>query len=313
MQRDKRVIPREVGRKLLDPVETAETDNRAMPNIGDVVKARDIGYSGRALMEYRACPTCGKEKWEYLNQPPRKCWNCGAKEREATRIPETYSGSGTPKEGDIARASTLGYKGRANHVFYPCSKCGTLRWTPLCHKYELCPKCVALGLHTEDKSGRWKGGIKKSRGYVYIKIAEDDPMFVMVHGEDRKRKVIAEHRLVVARVLGRPLTNEEVVHHINGIKDDNRPENLRVMHYQQHHSGLVAQELREELIKLQARVTFLEAENARINAILSGVQDSDSPDSLNISRYNTPAVQEDLPESIVRAFSNEGDNEPKSG
>src|SRR3989304_4226037 len=109
-----------------------------MPNIGDIAKAKDIGYSGRALYQYRACPGCGKEKWEYLNQPPRKCWNCGAKEREATRIPETYTGVGEPKEGAIARASTVGYKGRANHIYYPCIKCGALRWTPLSHKYDLC-------------------------------------------------------------------------------------------------------------------------------------------------------------------------------
>lgn len=283
-----------------------------MPNIGDIAKAKDIGYSGRALFQYRACAGCGKEKWEYLNQPPRLCWNCGARKREATRIPETYFGVGEPREGDIARASTLGYKGRANHVYYPCAKCGTLRWTLLSRKYELCTKCTAEGLHIGEKSARWKGGLKKSRGYIYVKISEDDPMFVMVHGENRKRKVIAEHRLVAARTLGRPLTNEEVAHHINGVKDDNRPENLRVMHYQKHHSGLVAQDLRAELRLLQARVTLLEADNARLNALLSGVRDSGVTENLNPNCYNTPAVQGDLPESIVRAFSNEGDNDSKS-
>lgn len=43
-----------------------------------------------------------------------------------------------------------------------------------------------------------------------------------------------QHRVVAERVLGRPLIAGEIVHHIDGNKKNNSPENLRVMTQRQH-------------------------------------------------------------------------------
>ena len=47
-------------------------------------------------------------------------------------------------------------------------------------------------------------------------------------------KVVNQHRLLMERHLGRRLTKDEVVHHINHDKRDNRIENLMVMTHQEH-------------------------------------------------------------------------------
>jgi hypothetical protein len=74
-----------------------------------------------------------------------------------------------------------------------------------------------------EKSPRWKGGRRKTgRGYVAI-YSPGHPSV-----KQGSRQYILEHRLVMEKKLGRYLEPNEFVHHKNGIKDDNRPENLEL-------------------------------------------------------------------------------------
>lgn len=71
----------------------------------------------------------------------------------------------------------------------------------------------------------WNGGKQTTLdGYVKVLLSRTDPMFIMAN----KKRYVAEHRLVVARSIERPLTSTETVHHINGVRDDNRLENLQL-------------------------------------------------------------------------------------
>ena len=76
--------------------------------------------------------------------------------------------------------------------------------------------------HKGHRSTAWKGGrIKDKFGYVLIWKPE--------HPNAKLAGYIHEHRLVMSEHLGRPLESYEFIHHKNGIKDDNRIENLELL------------------------------------------------------------------------------------
>jgi hypothetical protein len=77
--------------------------------------------------------------------------------------------------------------------------------------------------HKGEKGSNWRGGRKKFYKSGYIGILDPNTKF----GE--KTRYILEHRLVMEKHLGRKLLKKEIVHHKNGITDDNRIENLELI------------------------------------------------------------------------------------
>lgn len=74
-------------------------------------------------------------------------------------------------------------------------------------------------------SHAWKGGRVMDDGYILV-YAPNHPLAV--------GRYVPEHRLIAEQTIGRSLAANEVVHHINGVTTDNRPENLQVMTQSEH-------------------------------------------------------------------------------
>ena len=173
----------------------------------------------------------------------------------------------------------------SSHIYahVACVRCGLVRWVQEANmnymkkvsKYTgLCRSCtsskVALATRRYGADNNlWKGGRSlDGYGYIRIRLSEDDPLLSMVG----KSGYVREHRYVMACAIGRPLERWEVVHHKNGVKTDNRLENLELLPgITQHLPHMVEQSqwhsLENRVATLEQRVILLEAENTVLRSL----------------------------------------------
>jgi hypothetical protein len=187
-------------------------------------------------------------------------------------------GAKMPIIGETCHAYNIGKLGKSIHIYWPCPQCGYERWI---EKHALikgktgglCLLCWAEALARQNtgmirtaeqrskmgargaRNGAWKGGrFKSGGGYIELYLAPDDFFYPMADSNNR----VKEHRLIMAKYLGRCLHKWEIVHHRNHIKDDNRIDNLELLSDIGHKGKTV---LENRIQFLEQRVTALEAQN----------------------------------------------------
>lgn len=172
------------------------------------------------------------------------------------------------EEGVVKTKTILGkeYKCKSYRAWGNISRWKVLVECPICNKnawvnettirykdgFKMCKNCNNERFRTSGKNhiGYKNGKTKKPSGYVYVLLEDTDPLLCMsITGN-----YVAEHRYLVAKKIGRPLKTSEHIHHLNGIKDDNRIENLKLVNGEEHMI----------ITQLEQRVKRLEKENKRL-------------------------------------------------
>lgn len=146
-----------------------------------------------------------------------------------------------PEIGEIRRANEIGKRGADRYIYQACKVCGKERWVMVSKGSPMFLRCLScvhndpeyrakmsrtqlLRVPKGEKAHNWKGGRKSFNSYVMIWLSEEDFFYPMAD----KAGYVLEHRLVMAKKLGRCLQSWEIVHHKDGVRNHNADDNLEM-------------------------------------------------------------------------------------
>lgn len=153
-----------------------------------------------------------------------------------------------PQIGEIANQQEIGLKGKHKMIWAACEDCRKERWVALIHgkpQNVLCHACA----HSGARNYQWKNGrVVGTRGYICIRQKG--------HPRANSRGYVLEHILVWETTHNKALPKGWLIHHLNGIKADNRPENLVAMSKANHLHQ--AEPFKKRIRELEIKVKLLE-------------------------------------------------------
>lgn len=164
--------------------------------------ARPVGYIKPECWTTFTCKTCGHAFTKRKSDPKINCsWACGVKYRNSRKFKQVELVCRQCGKLFKVAECHVGRKGRGKHTGQFCSRpCTWAFWRA----------------HPEEHPSR-KTSPNEDRRI-------DGQGYVMARDPKTGRKV-KEHRLVMERVLGRPLLPTETVHHKDGDRTNNSPDN----------------------------------------------------------------------------------------
>lgn len=228
---------------------------------GIVVRYDGVTRGGRSA-PLVTCPSCGRERrlGHTALQHLRKggsglCKDCGSKVQGKSLLGRFKNTHDETLPTDSIIHWSQRDPANSKRAMVTCGLCGATRMTTVIHS----PRWTGYCPH-HPRSGRehraWKGGrIDSGDGYVlvHLDILGDNDRLLAEPMRTQEHYVL-EHRLVMARMIGHPLEQGELVHHVNGNKTDNRPSNLRLVSRNGHpaENKLTVDVLKAEIARLQA-------------------------------------------------------------
>lgn len=172
-----------------------------------------------------------------------------------------------PQIGEVRTGKQLGRlkgNGSGRYVWHACISCGKRRWVLINHAMPDSMRCRPC---SNRKNRRGSDRRYDGHGYILVRLEADDFFLPMATSGN----YILEHRLLMAKHLKRRLFPWEIIHHRNGITDDNRLDNLQLLPGIHYHTGVGL--AKRYIRKLERQIRLLSTRNQELQnhvALLSG-------------------------------------------